>query len=644
MHCKRRLRRSRVLFIMNYTHMLNVKGKPLSASHCLRKPDQATRSSGVSHSAILKRLLSDISALTKVPLEVPCEDGDAWALTLGPAIDKQLLKFLEEIGDKPILFEELKLLFPVGLHPLVESFCNGDLKSLKHIRQLLLFGYKTEQQSTKDQNEEAFKGFLDSEQSIEVWRSWFLNHGRHDNDVLFNEARKIISRITAGCDFRNVTGHHGPGSCYPPRFPDRKSQFTTYYDPIREYYGYSELYHCLPSFWDYIGTSLDRIHSVEGSIVAKITAVPKDSRGPRLICVHPSESIWLQLGQSDVLCKAIESHPLSRGRVSFRDQTLNGTLALQSSSDRAFCTIDLKEASDRVDCELVRYLFGNYQYDLLSCSRASSYIGLDGVLRVMNKWAPMGNGLTFPVESLVFFALATAGIKCRYGVNCNDVYVFGDDIIIPNHYFDGVCSAFTRAGLIINSSKTFRRGFFRESCGVEAFKGHDVTPIRVKKGVRNVSITDGVSLCSLAMRLRKQGYYRTSAYIYAQVAKRNGPLPISNNPDYSAIYEYVDCRLDDLLWSKFGTRWFSNLQLHGIKARSVLARTSRRVKDEWFHLQDSLLRLTPHRGIDYSKVFDVDRGDPKRLPISMKTSDRGLVYPAPFGVRSYDGVVPHLWK
>jgi hypothetical protein len=31
-------------------------------------------------------------------------------------------------------------------------------------------------------------------------------------------------------------------------------------------------------------------------IEAKLIAVPKDSRGPRLICVHPAESIWIQQG------------------------------------------------------------------------------------------------------------------------------------------------------------------------------------------------------------------------------------------------------------------------------------------------------------------------------------------------------------
>jgi len=627
--------------------------KTKSVARC-HQPNRANHQYGVSLSVILKRLLSDVRAITGVALEAPCENMDDWVLKEGPMIDKAVLSYIEcelDSGPEPYMGpgeessradDKTLGIVPEWLLPLWESFLiTRSHIYLRCLRQILVFGYKTELRPTKDQNEEAFKGFLDSDQDVLIWRNWFQNQLSERDVVLFNESRKIISSITAGCDFSNVTGRHGPGSCYPPRSSDVKSAFTTYYDPIRCYYGYSEIYHCLPSFWEDIGISGDRIATVEDRIVAKITAVPKDSRGPRLICVHPAEAIWLQLGQSDVLCNAIEKHPLSRGRVSFTDQTVNGALALRSSSDRAFCTIDLKEASDRIDSELVRHQFGDYQYKLLSCSRASHYVGLDGVTRVMNKWAPMGNGLTFPVESLIFFALAVAGIQCRYGVICNDVYVFGDDIIVPNQYRDGVINAFTRAGLITNTSKTFWRGSFRESCGVDAFNGFNVTPIRVKKGIECVSTTNCISLCELAKRLRRAGYCKSAAYVYECVRHRVGRLPRSNNPDYSAVYEYVNWGFDRLLENP-ETIWSKGLQLHGIKARSVVATKKWRIKDEWFHLQDSLMRLTGYTRQSSTNVVlsDEERGV---LPLSHKTSDRGLVYTVPFGVRSYNGVIPHLW-
>jgi len=153
--------------------------------------------------------------------------------------------------------------------------------------------------------------------------------------------------------------------------------------------------------------------------------------------VHPAESIWIQQGQRQLLESRIESHPLTKGKIAFTDQTVNGKLALSSSKTREFCTLDLREASDRISCSLVKALFGPHTYEWMSCSRATHVKLLDGRVIELKKWAPMGNALCFPVESLVFFSLVVAGIRSHYGENCNDVYVFGDDIIFPSKYHNG---------------------------------------------------------------------------------------------------------------------------------------------------------------------------------------------------------------
>jgi hypothetical protein len=58
--------------------------------------------------------------------------------------------------------------------------------------------------------------------------------------------------------------------------------------------------------------------------------------------------------------------------------------------------------------------------------------------------------------------------------------VFGDDIAVHSRYFDAVCSGLEIHNLKVNRVKSFSKGNFRESCGLDAFKGVDVTPLRLR--------------------------------------------------------------------------------------------------------------------------------------------------------------------
>jgi hypothetical protein len=333
--------------------------------------------------------------------------------------------------------------------------------------------------------------------------------------------------------------------------------------------------------------------------------------------VHPKEAVWIQQGCRRLLERAITHYKSeASGRINFRDQTVNGRLALESSRTREFVTLDLKEASDRISCKLVQSLFGDYAYKFISCSRASSVKLLDNRVMKLRKWAPMGNALCFPVQSLLFYAIVRAGIRCRYGENCNDVYVFGDDIIFPAKYYDGALNALIRCGLVPNPQKTFKRGFFRESCGVDAFNGIDVTPHRLKK-IDNSSVSNAFSTCALAKRLSLDGYRMTSDYLYRQVSVRWGPLPISNNPNAQGLHRYENVGLDSLLKYEPSIRFNRRFHKWETSIRLVGGMQLHISNGDWYHLQDSLLRLS-HR-------------DPGLV------SDRGLEYAVPHRVRSQRG-------
>jgi hypothetical protein len=538
-------------------------------------------------------LLADISSLSGVPLGAPNDISNDWVLIEGPKLDKQLLQWLEGTGEMPV--------FPEWLAPLWTTFTSTmDAEYLRYIRQLLLFCYKIETEPTNDQLQEAQKAFEDCERDVETWEAWFeantsSNQANRDTP-LFSYARQIVGRVIGRIDWSAILPGHGPGAVYPPCLPRDKSKFSTIYTTIDQHYPFAEYFCALPSFWwDHLVIGDSKLQ-VSDNIECRLVAVPKDSRGPRLICVHPKEAIWIQQGCRRLLERAIVSEcSPCHGRINFQDQGVNGGLALKSSIDRELVTLDLKEASDRVSCKLVEHLFGAYTYGKLSCSRASSVRLLDERVIPLRKWAPMGNALTFPVQSLIFYSLVRSGIRCRYGVNCNDVYVFGDDILFPRKFWDGAVMGLVRGGLVPNMNKTFRHGFFRESCGVDAFKGKDVTPHRLRR-LDTSTGSGAMSVCTLAKAMGKDGYRQTSDYLYRLVQKAWGPLPLSNNPNAQGLHRYEECDLGKLLSYEATTRF--NRRLHKWQTRVLLVGGMQEhvPNGSWWNLQDSILKL--HRKND----------------------------------------------
>jgi hypothetical protein len=571
-------------------------------------------------------LLADISRLTGIHLDLPDDFDLFWVQISGPKLDKDVLSYLE----KSSYLEEQTVniippAIPEWLMPLwvriqecrVDEMYDTAGVHLGYLRTLLGFGYKAEQAPTYEQLQEAQKAFEEANLGVGLWNSVFDN--TEVPDPMFREARRLVSRVISRVDWFEIIPSYGPGAVFPRRIPCEKGDFSIY-TPIEAFYPYDKYFNCVHNLG--MADLLKSDHTTYDKITCRMVAVPKDSRGPRLICVHPSEAIWIQQGQRRVLEQAIEKSPLTAGKINFRDQSVNGSLAMSSSIDREYCTLDLKEASDRIGLSLVRYLFGKHAASILESTRASQVVLLDNRLVDLQMFAPMGNCLTFPVESLVFWSLVRAGILSKYGVNCTEVYVFGDDIVFPTKYYDGAINGLIRAGLIPNIGKTFRKGFFRESCGVDAFHGINVTPHRVRVGSIN-SYSDAESVCDLAKRLRIDGFSDTSACLYSAVSKRFGRLSLTNNPNCQGVVEYVNYDLGDVLRYEDRVLYDSWLQVYCVPYRSRTRTLEVLVTHAWWHVQDSLLSLLRReRGIPEGSLFSDS---------PLVYSERGLRYPTPRG-------------
>lgn len=172
--------------------------------------------------------------------------------------------------------------------------------------------------------------------------------------------------------------------------------------------------------------------------------------------------------------------------IDLNDQTRNNRLAQLGSLDGSLATIDLSSASDSISDRLVWDLLPPELYSYLDSLR-SKRITCKG--NPQESWkhelfSTMGNGFTFELESLLFWALAKS---CTLYSNspCENIGIYGDDIIIPTNVFPLLHDILSAVGFTLNTEKSFYTGYFRESCGKHYYRGTDVTPFYIKQPIVN---------------------------------------------------------------------------------------------------------------------------------------------------------------
>jgi hypothetical protein len=148
--------------------------------------------------------------------------------------------------------------------------------------------------------------------------------------------------------------------------------------------------------------------------------------------------------------------------------------------------------------------------------------------RILRKFAPMGSALTFPVQSICYALIAISSIihvrgwdVDRSSVSCaaRQTRVYGDDIIIPVDVIGTLTELLTELGLKVNSSKTFSEGFFRESCGMDAYAGVDVTPAYVLEVCDKTRPESVVSAVESSNNFWKKRLYSSARYIQSTVPR-----------------------------------------------------------------------------------------------------------------------------
>ncbi len=201
--------------------------------------------------------------------------------------------------------------------------------------------------------------------------------------------------------------------------------------------------------------------------VGVVEFVPKSWKTHRAIVKEPLLNTMWQLGVGDYIAKR-----LSRFGCDLKTgQDLNKSMAKLGSLTGELATLDLSSASDTVAHALVADLLPIDWYFFLRKLRTGT-VSKNGVLIEQEKFSSMGNGFTFPLETLIFWAIAQS-VSER-------AYVYGDDIIVETGSVPLLLEVLDAVGFIVNRDKSFWTGAFRESCGGDYLSGFDIRPCFVK--------------------------------------------------------------------------------------------------------------------------------------------------------------------
>jgi len=219
------------------------------------------------------------------------------------------------------------------------------------------------------------------------------------------------------------------------------------------------------------------------AVGSELGFVPKNGKTHRTVCIEPSLNMFVQQGLGEM----IRDRLLVIG-IDLTDQFHNQWLASLGAMPNtfSFSTLDLSSASDMIAWMLVRILFARLPEWLkwLSASRCQFTLTPDGRRLCLAKVSSMGNGFTFPLESLVFYSLTMAMARVNGNADCLDRHnlaIYGDDIVVPSEIAEQTIQVLEMFGFQINKEKSHVHGQYRESCGIHCLNHTKVRPLYLRE-------------------------------------------------------------------------------------------------------------------------------------------------------------------
>jgi hypothetical protein len=437
--------------------------------------------------------------------------------------------------------------FLQGLTSKVFDLSSGELlpepchDAIYGIRQLTCLFKKVKLECSKERIEAAKVKFMKTDTEVVPLRKVKRDDARN--------LRTIISFLFGGCFSRvnhsilggELSVQNGPGAV-AEGFTANGKYDCLYYERLEPLFPYS--HYRAPSLGR--GWCADNRCNIDvgREQPARLALVPKTLKTPRLIAVEPAIIQWAQQGLMKEIYRNLDFCP--GGRVlNIDNQRVNGERARIGSISGSLCTLDLSEASDRVSAGLVAYVTRPWKQMHEALFRArSSRLSVDGAEIRLRKFASMGSAVCFPIEAIIFAGISVLAMMTVDNISitrahvlkyARKVTVFGDDIVAENRYALYIKLGLEYFGLKVNDSKSFHKGLFRESCGVDAYEGTLVNPIYLRSTFPSSlsSVEETVSSVEFANNLYSNGLWATSNWVFALLERQLGtrfPVVGVNSP------------------------------------------------------------------------------------------------------------------
>lgn len=315
-----------------------------------------------------------------------------------------------------------------------------------------------------------------------------LNKGLIGVDAVIHTAQRkiehVLGRFSWNAAYSGMSFTTGASTSLPRRFGHQAYKYSSKLESTFNNLDLATTCVTLSPLWNgrplFAEGPCDRpeIGVVDGN---KLISVPKNYKTDRTIAIEPSLNMYVQKGIGVLIRRKLRKVgiDLNHGQQTNRD------LAKFASVTGHLATVDLSMASDTVSLELVRLLLPADWCSALEQCRAPYGVLPSGQRILYRKFSSMGNGYTFELESLLFWALCSAATELL-GLSTSLVSVYGDDLIVPTLATPLLYDVLSYCGFKVNESKSFVSGAFRESCGKHYLNGVDVSPFYVKSEDRSL--------------------------------------------------------------------------------------------------------------------------------------------------------------
>lgn len=483
------------------------------------------------------------------------------AITL-PTFAKDFERSLEQGYVSPDLFRSFSKLRE---RPLIPKFLSGitahvfddsgivrtdaSIMAIDGIRQVCLAFNKPKMECSDDRKAKAIQSYIQCERDLRSIRPLSWIHYRdfiRVSNMLFGN---LCSDIEHKLDEHLLKPKHGPGAVADRITGNSKYCSRKWSRRIDRYFPFDR--YGVPSWNDpslLEGSRGDHVSNRTGTVRSKdktvlddtvrVIFVPKTLKSPRVIAIEPIHHQFVQQALMKELVEQIENDRTLRFGIHFTSSERNRNLARESSRHRKYATLDMSEASDRVHAGLAYSMFRFYPKlarSIFSCRTKYAQLP-NGVKIPLVKFSSMGSALCFPIESMFHYTLSIIGILRARSLPLTfksilkikrELCVFGDDLVIPIDAVSSVIEVLESAGCKVNQKKSFSTGFFRESCGVDAYKGHIVTPVYLRRQAprHRRDVSEIVSYVASANLFYKKGYWKTAQFMRLFLESLIGTLP-----------------------------------------------------------------------------------------------------------------------